>query len=100
MPKIKLDIDLHHDIINDIKIKDGYDVSLQVVKSVIRSLKACMIKKAITKKYAYLTNFFCIKTVDRKSRQIRNPKTGEVKYRAKCTKLKVVLSKELRGFNL
>jgi nucleoid DNA-binding protein len=100
MPRVKLDVDLHHDIIDDIRIKDGHNVSLQVVKAVIRSLKSCMVKRAINHGYCYLTHFFCIKKVERNPRTVRNPNTGEIINLPKRTKMKVVLSKEIRGINL
>lgn len=99
MPRVKLDSDLHHDIIKDIDAVEGFRVSLQTIKAVIRSLKKCMIERAKTAGYCYLSHFFGISIVTRKSRMSRNPKTGEKIQLPERKKAKIRLAKEFRKIN-
>jgi nucleoid DNA-binding protein len=100
MPRVKLDSDLHHDIIKDIETVEGFKVSLQTIKAVIRSLKKCMIERVKKTSYCYLANFFGISIVERKPRMTRNPKTGEKIQLPARKKLKLRLAKEFRKINL
>lgn len=99
MPRVKLDSDLHHDIIKDIEVVEGFKVSLQTIKAVIRSLKKCMIDRVKKTGYCYLSNFFGISIVKRKPRMTRNPKTGEKIQLPERNKAKVRVAKELRKLN-
>ena len=100
MPRVKLDSDLNHDIIKDIEAVEGFKVSLQTIKAVIRSLKKCMIERVKQTGYCYLSNFFGISIVDRQPRMTRNPKTGEKIQLPARKKLKMRISKQVQKINL